>query len=100
MHNIHRQCAQSNRWQNDDGLLREGVVREYGQEYMDFISQLRKTPQLHYNNKEYRDLTEKARVIFKQLKEKDRIYSKSERIELRNRVNVQLGIYPYEFCTF
>jgi len=37
LHNIHRQSAQSNHFQNDDGLLREGLSNEYGYEYMDFI---------------------------------------------------------------
>lgn len=100
LHNIHRQSAQSNHYQNDDGKLREGVVNEYGQEYMDFISELRRTPSLQYNNKEYRSLTYKARKILKELKEQDRIYSKSERIEMRNRINVELGIYDLVYCRF
>lgn len=100
LHNIHRQCAQSNHHQNDDGKLREGVINEYGQDYMDFISALRRTPALTFNNSEYRDLTNKARKILKDLKEKDRIYSKSERVEMRNRINVELGIYDTEFCEF
>lgn len=100
LHNIHRQCAQSNHYQNDDGKLREGVVREYGQDYMDFISGLRRTPSLNFDNREYRDLTNKARVILKALKAEDKIYSKSERIELRNRINLELKIYSSEFCEF
>ena len=100
LHNIHRQSAQSNHHQNDDGLLREGVVKEYGQDYMDFISELRRTPEIKYTNKEYRILTNKARVILKELKKVDKIYSKSERIELRNRINLELGIYDAEFCEF
>ena len=100
LHNIHRQSAQSNHFQNDDGKLREGVVNEYGYDYMEFISGLRRTPALTYNNREYRDLTEKARKILKRLKEADRIYTKSERIEMRNRINVELGIYDREFCEY
>lgn len=100
LHNIHRQSAQSNHHQNDDGLLREGVVREYGQEYMDFISELRRTPRLEYDNRQFRDLTTKARVILKSLIKDDKIYSKSERIEIRSRINLELGIYDAEFCEF
>lgn len=100
LHNIHRQSAHSNHFQNDDGKLREGIVEEYGQEYMDFISELRRTPQLHFNNKEYRDLTEKARGIFNRMKSERRAYTKSERIEMRNRVNIELGIYHREYCEF
>ena len=100
LHNIHRQNAQSNHFQNDDGLLREGLINEYGSEYMEFISDLRQTPSLTFNNNEYRELTIKARLILKDLLLKDRIYSKSERIELRNRINVEIGIYDKKYCEF
>ncbi len=100
LHNIHRQSAQSNHHQNDDGKLREGLVNEYGQEYMDFISSLRRTPALKLNNVEYRELTNKARIILKNLKLADKIYNKSERIEMRNRINFELLIYNYKFCEF
>lgn len=100
LHNIHRQCAQSNHFQNDDGKLREGLTNEYGQKYMEFVSKLRQTPTIKYSNVEYRDLTTKARGILRELKKKDKVYSKSERIELRNRVNLELGIYSPLFCEF
>lgn len=100
LHNIHRQCAQSNHFQNDDGKLREGLTNEYGQDYMNFVSELRQTPTIKYSNVEYRDLTTLARKILRELKKKDKIYSKSERIEMRNRVNLELGIYPVEYCQF
>lgn len=100
LHNIHRQCAQSNHHQNDDGKLREGVVNEYGQRYMDFISELRQTPTMGYNNVEYRELTDKARAIYNELSKKERIFSKSERIEMRNRINLELGIYDRIYCEF
>ena len=100
LHNIHRQCAQSNKWQNDDGLLREGLILEYGNEYMDFISSLRQTPALEFNNSEYRTLTTKARKIVKRLVDEDRIYSLNERIEMRNRINIELKIYDYRYCQF
>lgn len=100
LHNIHRQCAQSNHFQNDDGKLREGVINEYGQAYIDFISELRRTPAMNYNNIEYRELTYKAKSIYKELSKKERVFSKSERIEMRNRINLELGIYDKEFCEF
>tara|TARA_B110001452_G_C15235845_1_gene427882 strand:- start:2666 stop:3385 length:720 start_codon:yes stop_codon:yes gene_type:complete len=100
LHNIHRQSAHSNRYQNDDGLLREGLVKEYGSDYMQFISSLRQTPSIHFSNKEFRELTNKARVILKEIKNSNRVYSKSERIELRSRINLELGIYQRRFCEF
>lgn len=100
LHNIHRQGAQSNHFQNDDGLLREGVVREYGEGYMSFISGLRKTPVPKYSNNEYYGFYLIALNIIKRLKKEQRIRSVTERIELRNQINKELNIYPAEFQTY
>lgn len=99
--NIHRQSAQSNKWLNDDGALREGVVREYGQEYMDFISNLRQTPSLEYMNHEYKEFFQLARTIFLDMKKKGmRFPNPIDRIKARNEVNIMLGIYTEEFNVF
>jgi hypothetical protein len=100
LHNIHRQSAQSNHFQNEDGLLREGLVNEYGQPYMDFISELRRTPSLEYNNDDFRQLTIKARSISARLKKDDLAYNLEQRIELRNQINIELGIYLKEYCVY
>lgn len=102
LHNIHRQSAQSNHWQNDDALLREGLKNEYGQEYLDFIISLRQTPPVKLNNKDYENLYSIACKIANSLKRNipDKPYTKSERIELRNDINKSLGIYPEDFLTF
>lgn len=99
-HNIHRQSAQSNHFQNEDGLLREGLVNEYGQDYMEFISALRRTPKLEYNNQEFHEFTLKARSITSKLKKADKVYNLKQRIELRNQINLELGIYLEEYCVF
>lgn len=100
LHNIHRQCAQSNHFQNDDGLLREGLVNEYGAEYMDFISCLRRTPKIEHNTLELKDIVLKARKIALSLSKSDLNYSLKNRILMRNKINQELGIYPIEFCIF
>ena len=100
LHNIHRQCAQSNHWQNDDGLLREGVTKEYGQEYMCFISSLRQTPQLTYKPLEYKELSLKARKIALSLNKAGLNYDLVERVDLRNKINLQLGIYHTDYCVY
>lgn len=99
-HNIHRQSAQSNHFQNEDGLLREGLVKEYGQNYMAFISELRQTPKLPHTNQDYHELTLKARKIASKLKSADKTYNLKQRIELRNQINLELGIYEEEYCVF
>jgi hypothetical protein len=101
LHNIHRQSAQSNHFQNDDGLLREGLRKEYGQDYFEFVSGLRKTPDLNLKNGEYKELTTKARQIRKQMEKDDyRFNSPIGRIDMRNWINAKLGIYEYEFCEY
>lgn len=99
-HNIHRQSAQSNHFQNEDGLLREGLVKEYGQDYMDFISELRRTPKLEYTNEDYHEFTLKARKIVSKLTKENKVYNLNQRIELRNQINLELGIYNEEYCIF
>ncbi len=100
LHNIHRQCAQSNKWQNDDGLLREGIINEYGQAYMDFIASLRQTPQLELKPLEFKELSAKASKIVLRLKKADLNYSIGERMDLRNQINIELGIYDKKYCEF
>ena len=101
LHNIHRQSAQSNHYQNDDGLLREGLVKEYGYKYMDFVSELRQTPTLKYSNQDYREFTKHASKIALELKRQGRTFSTiNERIFMRNEINNQLGIYDNKYCEF
>ena len=100
LHNIHRQSAQSNHFQNDDGLLREGLSNEYGQEYMDFISDLRRTPVPKYSQQEYMEMYYKAKKIVLRLKKSDINYSLKNRILLRNKINLEMGIYEKKYCIF
>jgi hypothetical protein len=100
LHNIHRQSAQSNHFQNDDGLLREGLIKEYGQEYFNFIYELRQTQSLKYNNDEYHEFYKLASKIALHLKKENLTYDLTKRIVLRNEINLKLGIYDDEFCVF
>ena len=99
-HNIHRQSAQSNHFQNEDGKLREGLVNEYGQPYMDFIKGLNATPILKPSNDVLHQKQVMALNIKKELLKADKTYSKEERIEKRNEINLELGIYPEICCIF
>jgi len=100
LHNIHRQNAQSNHFQNDDGLLREGLINEYGQNYMDFISQLRRTPELRYDTLEFKERYLKARKIVLRLSKLNLTYTINERIAIRNKINLELDIYDKEYCFY
>lgn len=99
-HNIHRQSAYSNHFQNDDGLLREGIEREYGKGYLEFISNLRRTKALNYSNEEYHQFYLKARQISLKLSKNKHYYSLLDRIKLRNEINIDLGIYKEEYCVY
>lgn len=101
LHNIHRQSAQSNHYQNEDGLLREGLVNEYGNEYFEFISSLRETPIIKYSNKEYHDFYKHASSIANEIKKQGRVFDTIEkRIFMRNEINNQLAIYDQKYCEF
>jgi len=100
LHNIHRQSAQSNHFQNEDGLLREGLIKEYGTSYFEFIGALRSSPTLKLAHHEFKALYKKSCSIFNLLKKEGRIFNLEQRLEMRNQVNLELGIYEEEFCVF
>jgi len=100
IHNIHRQSAQSNHFQNEDGLLREGLINEYGNDYFEFLSGLRRITKLKYFNYEYQEFYKTACKISNRLKKDKKQLSKVQRIEKRNEVNLKLGIYDKEYCIY
>ena len=100
LHNIHRQGAQSNHFQNEDGLLREGIKLEYGADYLDFITSLQRTPSLEYANHEYKEFVTLAVGIVKMLKRQGRTLNLEQRLEMRNEINQTIGIYNDEYCVF
>lgn len=100
LHNIHRQSAQSNHFQNEDGLFREGLIKEYGIEYFEFISNLRQMKDLKLTTDNYIELYKKASKIALRLSKEQREYSLTERIKLRNQINAELKIYDFIFCHY
>jgi hypothetical protein len=98
LNNIHRQSAQSNKWEQDDSLIREKLVEEYGQEYYDGLLEAKNhREQVKYVNIQYHAFYLKARKISNALKkENDNLLeprSVKQRIKLREEINNQLGIY-------
>lgn len=98
LHNIHRQSAQSNKWESDDILLREKLVEEYGQEYWDNLREIRnRREQVKYPNEVYHAFYLKARKIANRLAKENKKLLKPrsvrERIELRDQINRELNIY-------
>jgi hypothetical protein len=100
LHNIHRQKAQSNHFQADDGLMREGLISEYGQSYLDWLNVIRQqTPPTKLSNEDYHELTKKAGRLIR-LYGEPRVNTPAERVELRNEFNDKLGIYTERFSFY
>jgi len=94
--NIHRQTFEQN--SHKSGNIRgytKNLLEVYGQEYHDFIlNDLRRLyPSLHLTIPELKEKLLEARKIRKELLQKSRIYSTSERIQLRKEFNKRLNIY-------
>lgn len=100
LHNIHRQSAYSNTYLNDDGLLREQLSLEYGNDYLEFVRNINKHKPLKHSNKDYKEKYDLACSIANELKKKDLKYNLEDRINLRNHVNSILDIYEKKYCKY
>jgi hypothetical protein len=100
LHNIHRQSAYSNKHLNDDGKLREELVIEYGNDYFEFIKTIKYHKSLEHSNKDYQEIYFLSLEISNMLKKKESTYEVEERINLRSKINLTLGIYDKEYCEF
>lgn len=100
LHNIFLQSAQSNYFQNDDGLMRDGVVREFGEDYLEFIRSLKSTPTPKYSQEEYKEIYRNACTISNRLKKNPVKLSNKDRIRYRNEINTELGIYDEKYCVY
>ena len=100
LHNIHRQSAQSNHFGNDDGALREGLAKEYGADYMEFVASLRAMQSHKIKNDECLEFYKKACKVSARLKKDLKPFSKSQRLLMRNDINMEIGIYPEQYSIF
>lgn len=100
LHNMHRQGAKSNMALVYDEELRDGLISEYGIQYFNFIKSLKSQSLPKIKQNEYKDYHFKALAIIKRLQLTFYSYSKKERLELRNSINNELGIYSDEFTQF
>lgn len=101
LHNIHKQCFESNGMSGGDPLLyRENLIKIYGLEYCEFIEKFRNIEKLGLSRLQLENIFEKAKKIRNRLKKDERILSQIERISLRNSVNKELGIYTQEYSEF
>jgi len=99
LHNIHRQTAQSNHWQNDDMKLREGLKKEYGVEYYEFLESIKACEPLKFTTEEYKELNKRVNEVLRWVVNYGANNAR-ERIRLRDVCNRKLNIYHFNYQNF
>ena len=101
LHNIFIQSFHSNSWKGgDDKKYREALKRIFGADYLEFIDGLNSHRPLQLRKPDLVEIKEKALVIIKVLEADKEFLSPEERIEKRNHINLELGIYDIEYCRY
>ena len=100
LHNIHNQGARSNGSQVEDLKMWEGLNRVYGFDYQQFVATFKQIQALKLSHVELKELTSKARKIKQEIQRQGKTFDALERIEMRNKINVQLGIYTEQFAIY
>ena len=101
LHNVHLQSEHSNTWKSGDTLrYQQGIIKRYGKDYLDFMDNLQSCQPIKLNRKEIFELITKAAKIRKSLENNLMVRTPQQRIQLRNEINLELGIYKNEYCEF
>lgn len=101
LHNIHIQSFESNHFKSGDSIkYRSGLIKNYGEVYCDYVEKLNQHRALKLTKSEMIEIHSKAVQIRNQLKSNQKQLNPFNRIQLRNDVNLKLGIYDKEFCVF
>ena len=101
LHNIHIQSFASNSWKGGDNIKYDiGIKERYGVEYLEFLNSLHKTPKTELIKSEMIEINIIALRICRELSKNKIHRTPQQRIELRNRYNIELGIYSEQFMIF
>lgn len=98
LHNIHRQGAQSNHYQADDVLLRDGLIREYGQEYFERLQSMHQVPAIKLSPGEYKEAYRRACKVATGYRRAGKVFTAKQRIAERRKANIAIGIYSDEWA--
>ena len=99
LHNIHRQSFYSNHHKSGDKLnYRLGLIKEYGNDYLEFIESLKGTPAIKLSMDMLEELSKKCDKVIRDFE--IRLYNPKERIQKRNEINLELGIYSEKFAVY
>lgn len=101
LHNIHIQSFESNHHKSGDPIkYRLGLIEWYGNKYFEFVEYLQRHKPLKLTKAEMIEIALRASSIRNDLRRNEETKTAYERIELRNEINLKLGIYDHEFCEF
>jgi hypothetical protein len=102
LHNIHLQSEYSNTHKNGDQTkYRKGLIEEYKEGYAEFVDMtLMQCPPLHLTKEQMISIYTAVSKIRRELDSTKKVLTPNQRIELRNKINIKLGIYPKKFCIF
>ncbi|QQV91425.1 NinG/ Rap DNA junction specific endonuclease [Tenacibaculum phage Gundel_1] len=101
LHNIFIQSFASNSWKGgDDKKYRAALERIFGLKYLEFVEGLNSHRSIQLRKPQLIEIKEKAEKIALHLKKNLQVLSSEQRIEVRNTINVELGIYDEGYCQF
>lgn len=102
LHNIHIQSYQSNSMKAGDHVkYRAGLIEIYSREYANFIDEtLYQCPLKLWDKSDLVELRPRLQKIVNHYKKLGKEYTPKERIELRNKLNTELGIYEEKYSVF
>ena len=101
LHNIHIQSFESNHHKSGDPIkYRLGLIERYGNDYFEYVQYIQQHKALHLTKGDMIAIALKAAFIRNELKRNEEQKTPYERIELRNQINLRLGIYDPQFCEF
>jgi len=94
LENIWNQSEHSNMWKSGDTIrYQEGIIKLYGKVYLEYLNSLKSLKSINISIHEIQIAISKARGILKWLKLQDRIFTTEERVDLRKKFNLEIGIY-------
>lgn len=101
LHNIHIQSFHSNSWNGgDDKRYQKGIANTYGENYLSFLDSLSRHRPIKLSKDDFKVIKTVISTIRNDLK-KNLIYRDPQaRIQLRNKINKEIGIYDEEFSIY
>lgn len=92
--NIYAQSVEQNQHKSGNPIgFMQGLEQTFGKEHLKLVMAFKSHPELRITIEEIKEKIPICRSILKWLKLQDRKFTTSERIELREKFNLEIGIY-------